>query len=79
MALKPISRCMLDKVDGLMTLAEGKSSDASERAFHAELILEGLHQSLKLGRDDLDSRITYKEMVKLQLLKPHRGSTREVN
>jgi magnesium chelatase subunit I len=69
----------LERVDGLMSLADGHSRDPQERAFHAELVLEGLHQSLKLGREDLDSRITYKEMVKLQLLKPHRGGNREVN
>jgi magnesium chelatase subunit I len=69
----------LARVDGLMSLAEGHSGSPHERAFNAELILEGLHQNLKLGRDDLDSRITYKEMVKLQLLKPHRTGNREVN
>ena len=36
----------------------------------AELILEGLHQHLKLARDDLDSTVTYKEMLKFQLLRP---------
>ena len=72
-------RAELARVDGLMSLAEGKAQDPEGQAFHAELVLEGLHQSLKLGREDLDSRVTYKEMVKLQLLKPHRGETREVN
>ncbi len=66
-------------VDGLMPLAEGHARERHQRAFNAELILEGLHQSLKLGREDLDSGVTYKELVKLQLLKPHRGPTREVN
>ena len=69
----------LEAVDSLMPLAEGHSRDPFERAFLAELILEGLHQSLKLGREDLDSGVSYKELVKLQLLKPHRGPTREVN
>ncbi len=72
-------RRALESVDGLMSLAEGHAREPHERALHAELILEGLHQSLKLGREDIDSGITYKELVKLQLLKPHRGSTREVN
>lgn len=37
------------------------------------MILEGLHQHLKLARQDLDSQISYKEMVKFQLLKPRKG------
>ncbi len=69
----------LEGVEGLMPLAEGHARDPHERAFLAELLLEGLHQSLKLGREDLDSGVSYKELIKLQLLKPHRGPTREVN
>ncbi len=69
----------LDRVPGLMALAATYSSDAPARAFAAELILEGLHQHLKLAREDLDSRVTYKEMVKFQLLKPHRRERGEVN
>jgi magnesium chelatase subunit I len=45
-----------------------------ERALGAEMILESLHQHLKLARHDLDSQVSYKEMVKLQLLKPRRGA-----
>ncbi len=41
-----------------------------ERALAAEMVLEGLHQHLKLARQDLDSQVSYKEMVKFQLLKP---------
>ena len=55
---------------------------AEERAFLAELILEGLHQYLKLGREDLDSQVSYKEMVKLQLMRPRakrRGLGDDVN
>jgi hypothetical protein len=37
------------------------------------MILEGLHQHLKLARQDLDSQVSYKEMIKFQLLKPHGG------
>jgi len=47
-----------------------------ERALAAEMVLEGLHQHLKLARNDLDSQVSYKEMVKLQLLKPRGGSGR---
>ena len=48
----------------------------------AELVLEGLHQHLKLAREDLDSRVSYKEALKFTLLKPHARGTRgrgEVN
>jgi hypothetical protein len=38
------------------------------------MVLEGLHQHLKLARQDLDSQVSYKEMVKFQLLKPQGGS-----
>jgi hypothetical protein len=40
------------------------------------MVLEGLHQHLKLARADLDSQVSYKEMVKFQLLKPHRAGGR---
>jgi magnesium chelatase subunit I len=46
-----------------------------ERALASEMVLEGLHQHLKLARNDLDSQVSYKEMVKLQLLKPRGGSS----
>ena len=42
-------------------------------AFWAEVVLEGLHQKLKLAREDLDSVVTYREMLKFQLLKPRKG------
>ena len=73
----------LSEVPGLMELAaEHGGRSAEERALTAELILEGLHQHLKLGREDLDSQVSYKEMVKFQLLRPERrrrGSGPEVN
>ncbi len=66
-------RAELEKVPGLLDLARAHTNGATpgEDAFSAELVLEGLHQYLKLGREDLDSRITYKELVKFQLLRPH--------
>lgn len=69
-------QAQLDKVPGLFDLVRQHSNGdgPEEDAFAAELVLEGLHQSLKLGRDDLDSQITYKEMVKFQLLKPRHRS-----
>lgn len=58
----------LSHVPGLLELASTFGDNEQEHAFAAELILEGLHQGVKLAREDLDSRITYKEMVKFQLL-----------
>jgi len=75
----------LTQVPGLLALAE-KHTESTARAdlgWLAELVLEGLHQHLKLAREDLDSQISYKEMVKLQLLsrrrRAGRGSTSDVN
>lgn len=63
----------LYKVPGLKTLAGRYGQSREEKALAAEMVLEGLHQHLKLARADLDSQVSYKEMVKFQLLKPHRG------
>ncbi|MEM7585477.1 MAG: magnesium chelatase [Acidobacteriota bacterium] len=63
----------LESVPGLIELAREHSGDGpEEQALAAELILEGLHQHLKLTREDLDSQVSYKEMVKFQLLRPQR-------
>jgi magnesium chelatase subunit I len=43
-------------------------SDA-DLAFGMELVLEALHQALRLSREDLDSTITFGEMVKFNLLR----------
>jgi magnesium chelatase subunit I len=67
----------LRQVPGLLALATEAAHAPEERALLAELALEGLHQHLKLAREDLDSRITFREMVKFQLLKPHRARRRE--
>jgi magnesium chelatase subunit I len=40
-----------------------------ERAFWMEMILEALHQSLRLAREDLDSTITFQEMMKFNVLR----------
>jgi magnesium chelatase subunit I len=68
----------LRQVPGLLELAEGFAEEPSieARALTAEIILEGLHQHLKIAREDLDSRISYKELVKLQLLRPKRAPGR---
>ncbi len=78
----------LEQVPGLMQMVreandvKGRHEEGPEgQALAAELILEGLHQHLKLGREDLDSQVSYKEMVKFQLLRPtrRRGGDRDVN
>ncbi len=61
------------RVPGLKDLVAREGKTREERALAAEMVLEGLHQHLKLARADLDSQISYKEMVKFQLLKPRRA------
>jgi len=63
----------LARVPGLMELAGEHGGLPQARALAAEMILEGLHQHVKLARQDLDSRVTYEDMVRFQLLRPHRG------
>ena len=62
------------KVPGLREVAARYGHTREERALAGEMVLEGLHQHLKLARNDLDSQVSYKEMVKFQLLKPRGGS-----
>ncbi|HVT01992.1 MAG TPA: AAA family ATPase [Thermoanaerobaculia bacterium] len=40
-----------------------------ELAFAMELVLEALHQSLRLSREDLDSTITFSELLKFNILR----------
>jgi magnesium chelatase subunit I len=40
-----------------------------ERAFWMEMLLEGLHQALRLAREDLDSTITFQELMKFNVLR----------
>ncbi len=69
----------LHQVPGLQDLASSHGASRQERALAAETILEGLYQHLKLAREDLDSGLTYGEMVKFQLLRPrHRDGHGEV-
>jgi len=63
----------LMQVPGLPEIVERHGETREERAFFAEMVLDGLHQHLKLARQDLDSQVSYKEMVKFQLLKPQGG------
>jgi len=76
----------LEQVPGLLDLARAHSEGSAPQqlAFAAELILDGLVQQLKLAREDLDSQVSYKQLVKFQLLKPQRrrgrfGDDPEVN
>ena len=41
----------------------------AELAFWMEMILESLHQGLRLSREDLDSTITFQEMMKFNVLR----------
>ena len=66
----------LRRVPQLLALATEHARAPEERGLLAELVLEGLHQHLKLAREDLDSRIRFKEMVKFQLLRPPRARRR---
>ncbi|MCC6781194.1 MAG: magnesium chelatase, partial [Hyphomicrobiales bacterium] len=69
----------LARVPGLQALAAqaaGPSASREQLAFWSELVLDGLHQSVKLARHDLDSMVSYKELLKFQLLKPPRRGPR---
>ena len=61
----------LDAVDGLAELvaAHARPADEHERAFLMELVLEGLVQSLRIAREDLDSTVTYAELARLNLMR----------
>jgi magnesium chelatase subunit I len=61
----------LNKVPGLADLARRHTSvqHDEELAFWMELVLEGLHQSLRLTREDLDSTITWQELMKFNVLR----------
>lgn len=68
----------LEQVPGILDLARtAGASSPEELAFHAELVLEGLHQHLKVGREDLDSQISYKELVKFHLMRPPKRKMRD--
>jgi magnesium chelatase subunit I len=40
-----------------------------EHAFWMEMVLEGMHQALRLAREDLDSTITFAELMKFNVLR----------
>ena len=67
----------LEQVPGLAELAYPRGGDTHpEQATMAEMALEGLHQHMKLVREDLDSQVSYKELVKFKLLRA--GQLRQV-
>jgi magnesium chelatase subunit I len=61
----------LDAVPGLRKAVEERFAPASpeETAVGMELVLEGLTQHLKIAREDLDSRVSYAEMLKFNLVR----------
>ena len=61
---------VLDGVPGLRKAVEERFAPASseECAVGMELVLEGLTQHLKIAREDLDSKVSYMEMLKFNLV-----------
>jgi magnesium chelatase subunit I len=61
----------LKRVPGLADVAQkyAKPQRDEELAFWMEMVLEGLHQSLRLTREDLDSTITFQELMKFNVLR----------
>ncbi|MEO8195213.1 MAG: hypothetical protein ABI689_00675, partial [Thermoanaerobaculia bacterium] len=66
----------LARIPGLTAMVAAQGGSREQLAFWAELVLDGLHQSVKLARHDIDSTISYKELLKFQLLKPPRRGRR---
>src|SRR5262245_64904754 len=46
-----------------------QAKNDQELAFWMEMVLEGLHQALRLAREDLDSTITFQELMKFNVLR----------
>jgi magnesium chelatase subunit I len=65
----------LSRVPGLADLArkyakpDCHADGDMELAFWMEMVLEGLHQALRLSREDLDSTITFQELMKFNVLR----------
>ncbi|HET7437381.1 MAG TPA: AAA family ATPase [Thermoanaerobaculia bacterium] len=61
----------LNRVPKLAEVAARYTDEKSneERAFWMELVLEGLHQALRIAREDLDSTITFHELMKFNVLR----------
>jgi magnesium chelatase subunit I len=67
----------LEAVPGLQRVAEEhfKPTSREETALAMELVLEGLTQHLKIAREDLDSKVSYKEMLKFNLVRQRTPTT----
>ena len=61
----------LETIPGLRKAVEERFAPASpeELAVGMELVLEGLTQHLKIAREDLDSKVSYAEMLKFNLVR----------
>ena len=61
----------LESVPGLKKAVEERFAPASpeELAIGMELVLEGLTQHLKIAREDLDSKVSYTEMLRFNLVR----------
>jgi magnesium chelatase subunit I len=61
----------LRRVPGLADVARKytQATRDEELAFWMEMALEGLHQALRLSREDLDSTITFQELMKFNVLR----------
>jgi magnesium chelatase subunit I len=61
----------LNRVPALADVARkhANAKREEEQAFWMELVLEGLHQALRLTREDLDSTITFQELMKFNVLR----------
>jgi magnesium chelatase subunit I len=67
----------LESVPGLRRVATEffKPASREEAALAMELVLEGLTHHLKIAREDLDSKVSYKEMLKFNLVKSRTSPT----
>ena len=59
-------RAQLDRVEGLRALVDRhwKPASGEDAALGMELLLEGLHQNSLIAKEDLDQRVSYKDMLK---------------
>jgi magnesium chelatase subunit I len=61
-------RAALERGEGLLDLVRSAgAATPEEETLLMELVLEGLHQSSVLARDDLDGAVTFKDMLKEML------------
>ena len=58
---------VVDKRESAKKYVQARSE--FELAFWMEMVLEGMHQALRLAREDLDSTITFQELMKFNVLR----------